>query len=240
MQVRDLSSELLPLFSRACSPWVFAATSLIDPREPIEPVEAAQVLEPVTWLLESIGTSGVSLTAAGYLPTAIVKQAHATGFFEDYTASSREVDRPTLFHLRQTLQSMRLLRLSKGHINVTKRAAQLLADPVRLWWFVCDSLPLETMQFTRECAVLEMLDDLLSEDGQPEIQPGTWAIRTRVSDALSMRWQASDGRAVRPGYTATMALLRVLGVSDRRARPRKQPRVSQSAKLAAEAGLSDG
>lgn len=232
MQSRDLSSDLLPLFSRAISPWVFEATTLIDPREPIEPVDAAHVLEPLTWLLQSIGTSGVSLTAAGYLPTAIVRQAHATGLFDDFTASSREGDRPKLFHLRQTLQRLRLLRLSKGRVNVTKRGAQLLTDPDRLWWFVCDGLPLDTHQFDRECAMLEMLDDLLTESEQPDPEPAPWTTRTRVSDALSIRWRTPDGRPVRPGYTMTMALLRVLGVSQRRGPSAKQARVSQSAKLA--------
>src|SRR5690554_2305497 len=100
------------------------------------------MMRPLTVLLGAVG-DGVKLTAAGYLPPAVVEE-----IFEQLDLGrewigkgNREDLTYPVLNLREAGQRLKLVRRYKGRLVPTARGRTLAADPVRLWWHVAESLP---------------------------------------------------------------------------------------------------
>jgi hypothetical protein len=117
--------------------------STADVAVDVDEATATRMVRPFTVLLDTIG-DGVKLSAAGYLPPAVVQTVFdeldlgsewiGKGNREDLTA-------PVL-QLRETAQRLKLLRKYKGRLVPTTRGRILAGDPAGLWWHLANALPL--------------------------------------------------------------------------------------------------
>ncbi|WP_263869925.1 plasmid pRiA4b ORF-3 family protein [Rhodococcus rhodochrous] len=95
---------------------------------------AARLLEPYLLLLEAIG-DGVKLTAAGYLPPALVEDLAArTGVTEWWIgAANREDLTVPVARLRASARTLGLISVRKGHLAPTAVARRYRDRPLALW-----------------------------------------------------------------------------------------------------------
>lgn len=104
---------------------------------------ADRMTRPLQVLFDAIG-DGVKLTAAGYLPPAVV-----SAIFDELDLDQEWIGRGNredltvpVLELRETAQRLGLLRKYKGRLVPTVRGSRLATDPVALWWHLADRLPL--------------------------------------------------------------------------------------------------
>jgi len=104
---------------------------------------AARMVRPFTVLLGTVG-DGVKLTAAGYLPPAVVQTIFdELDMGEEWIGKGNREDLTVpVLALRETEQRLKLLRKYKGRLVPTARGRQLAGDPVGLWSHLANALPL--------------------------------------------------------------------------------------------------
>jgi hypothetical protein len=109
----------------------------------IGPGVAARMVRPYSWLLDRVGTEGIKLTGAGYLPPAQVEAAMvALGLDEEWIGKgNREVQTVPVLHLRESATKMGLLRKHRGMLLATSRGRSLRGDPAGLWWQLAERMP---------------------------------------------------------------------------------------------------
>jgi hypothetical protein len=132
LRVRDMDTErqLRTLASTA------------DADEDVDEETAGRMVRPFTVLLDTIG-DGVKLTAAGYLPPAVVQTIFDELDMGDewIGKGNREDLTVPVLQLRETAQQLKLLRKYKGRLVPTARERELAGDPVGLWWHLAGALP---------------------------------------------------------------------------------------------------
>ena len=116
---------------------------LIDPLEPrlLHPVEvpegAAEVTEPLRWLLARARDEGLPLTERGNLGRALVREAQQRFGFEDWWFKDRlpasEIDVIPLVRWHELLRAQRWVR-RRGRTLHTTKAGEALADDVEAAW----------------------------------------------------------------------------------------------------------
>jgi len=124
---------------------------LLDAARLNEPVlvdaeTATRMVHPYSWLLDRVGTEGIKLTGAGYLPPAHVEATVAAldlGM-EWIGKGNREVQTMPVLHLRETATKMGLLRKHRGMLLATSRGRVLRGDPARLWWHLAERMPVRS------------------------------------------------------------------------------------------------
>jgi hypothetical protein len=86
----------------------------------------------------------VKLTAAGYLPPAVVQTVFDELDMGDewIGKGNREDLTVPVLQLRETVQQLKLLRKYKGQLVPTARGRQLAGDAVGLWWHLAHALPM--------------------------------------------------------------------------------------------------
>ena len=143
-----LSDELVDLLGRLAGPDAVRFRGYAARLAPDEPVlidesTAAEAVRPYSWLLDRLGTDGVRLTSAGYLPPVVVAEAvTALGWRERWIgAANREYHTTPLLELRESARRFGLVRRHRGVLAPTKLGRALLADPLSLWWHVAERLP---------------------------------------------------------------------------------------------------
>ena len=117
--------------------------SAADADADVEEATAARMVRPFTVLLDTVG-DGVKLTAAGYLPPAVVQTIFDELEMGDewIGKGNREDLTVPVLQLRETAQQLKLLRKYKGRLVPTPRGRALARDAVGLWWHLADALPL--------------------------------------------------------------------------------------------------
>ncbi|WKK14756.1 plasmid pRiA4b ORF-3 family protein (plasmid) [Rhodococcus ruber] len=113
--------------------------------------EAAQLLEPYLLLLEAIG-DGVQLTAAGYLPPALVghlaDRTGVTGWW--IGAANREDLTVPVARLRASARTLGLISVRKGRLAPTAVARRYRHRPLALWQHLISRLPVGRTDFDRQ------------------------------------------------------------------------------------------
>jgi hypothetical protein len=109
----------------------------------IDAQTATRMVRPYTWLLDRVGTDGITLTGAGYLPPAQVEAAVAElGLGEEWIGKgNRESQTMPVLHLRESATKMGLLRKHRGRLLLTSRGRAVAADPLALWWQLAERMP---------------------------------------------------------------------------------------------------
>ncbi|MBS3939849.1 MAG: plasmid pRiA4b ORF-3 family protein [Actinobacteria bacterium] len=109
----------------------------------VDAAVAEQTVRPLRVLLGAVG-DGVKLTAAGYLPPAVVST-----IFEALDLGDEWIGKPNredltvpVLALREAGQRLKLVRKYNGRLVPTPRGKNLADNPVGLWWHVAASLPL--------------------------------------------------------------------------------------------------
>lgn len=102
------------------------------------------MLERFASLLDLVGTSGITLTQAGYLPPAQVEAVARILRLENswIGKNNREVQTYPVLEFRELAQRLGLLRKAHNKLTLTKAAAVARDDPSALWRIVTGGLPL--------------------------------------------------------------------------------------------------
>jgi hypothetical protein len=130
----------------------------------IDPTTAARMVAPVAWLVRRVGADGVPLTAAGYLrPVDVAAVASELDLAAEWHgALNREATTVPLLVWREGLQRAGLLRVAQGRLRASRAALELVDDPVGLWWFLAERVPVGTAA-ERDAGLVVLLD--LAGDG---------------------------------------------------------------------------
>lgn len=122
---------------------VLALASAADGPVEVDRDSAAAATRALQVLLDAVG-DGVKLTAAGYLPPAVVEQVFTQLRLDEVWIGKGNREDLTLpvLELREATQQLGLLRKHTGRLSPTARWGRLRDDPVALWWHVAGRLPL--------------------------------------------------------------------------------------------------
>ncbi len=105
--------------------------------------EREHALRPIMWFLQHVGTTGLTLTAAGYLrPVDVIAaagQIPAASWW--YGERNRESQTIPVLYFREGLQSVGLLRKAKGRLDLTKAGTKAMSDSEALWRHLIERLP---------------------------------------------------------------------------------------------------
>src|SRR5688572_7632811 len=148
----ELVDLLERLRSSGLSPIIDAADLDGEPPQP-EP----DVVEPYRWFMARLG-DGVKLTAAGYLPPALVRETMQTLGWDAawYGAANREQQTPVA-ELRDTARRLGLVRVHRSQLMPTTLGRRLAEDPAGLWRHVASRLPLAREHTDRVAGLLWLL-----------------------------------------------------------------------------------
>jgi hypothetical protein len=113
----------------------------LDGSVEVDETTAEDALHRYVWLLHRVG-DGLTLTAAGWLPPAVVTEAMDALWPDEHWIGKRNREDLTepVRRLRASAQRLGLLRVTRGRLLVTKAGAALRDDPVRLWRHVAERL----------------------------------------------------------------------------------------------------
>jgi len=168
--------------------------SWADGAADIDADTAAVMMRPLQVLLDVVG-DGIRLTAAGYLPPAIVVALFDQLDMADEWIGKGNREDLTLpvLELREAGQRLGLLRKAKGRLLPTARGRKLAADPVGLWCHLANRLPLGGSDITDagwQAGVL-LLAVMASGD--------TTGAADRIADLLTgLGWAIDGGRPIDP------------------------------------------
>jgi hypothetical protein len=149
---------------------------------------ATRMVRPYVWLLDRVGSAGIRLTSAGYLPPAHVAAAFAELGMEDkwFGRGNRESDTWPVLHLRESAQKMGLVRKHRGELRQTAKGRALREDPVALWWHLAKRTPIRSADPFQFQAGLLLLLAIASEQ--------TGDLDETISRILaSIGWALPDG-----------------------------------------------
>jgi hypothetical protein len=184
----------------------------------VDAATAERMVRPYSWLLDRVGSDGIRLTQAGYLPPAHVAAASAElGLADEWIGTgNREHQTVPVLVLRETAQRFGLLRKHSGMLMLTARGRAVRADPVALWWHLAERMPPSTRDPCEQQAGLLLLVLLAAE--------ATDDLNATIARLLAASgWMLADGRPLTEGSAAraawdTKAVLRRIGAfaQDRR------------------------
>jgi hypothetical protein len=187
------------------------ADAELDQAVDIDPDTAARMVAPYSWLLERVGAGGIKLTGAGYLPPVHVEAAVAElGLAEEWIGKgNRELQTLPVLSLRETAQTLGLVRKHKGALVLTPRGRAVRADPLALWWHLAEHMPPATKFAYETDAGLICLAALAAAS--------TENLKLNLANLLSaIGWADQDGTPVTPAMANDaardcMSVLRRLG-----------------------------
>jgi hypothetical protein len=170
-----------------------AAADLANPIQ-VDPETARRMVRPYAWLLERVGTGGIKLTSAGYLPPVHVAAAFTElGLADEWIGQgNREADTWPVLQLRESAQKLGLLRKYRGQLLSTARGRALRDDPVGLWWQLAEKMPVGGADpFASQAALLYLT--AIAGNAADDLD-------TTVASILgSIGWRLSDGTPPTPG-----------------------------------------
>lgn len=172
---------------------------------------AARMVHPYMWLLDRVGTDGITLTSAGYLPPVHVEAAvPELGLATEWIGKgNRESQTLPVLHLRESAQKAGLLRKHRGKLLLTAQGVATRGDPVRLWWRLAEKTPPRS---TDACEMQAGLIFLIATAAEV-----TGEVHAIVADLLGeIGWMSANGTPLThsmASYAAwnTAAVLRRLG-----------------------------
>lgn len=166
--------------------------------------QAARLTEPYRILLDVIG-DGVTLTAAGYLPPALVREiAVRTGITSWWIGTANREDlTPPVAELRDTARALGLITLRKSRLTPTAAGKRAAHDPQALLRHIIGRLPLSKVEAERQGGWFALA---VVGAGVPYPQ---W--ESEVSDLFLLAgWRDGDGISRPHGRTPTFDVLEQL------------------------------
>lgn len=190
-----------------------ARRARIDEEVDVDPSTAARMVAPVAWLLRHVGEDGVPLTAAGYLrPADVAAVAAELDLAAECRGTlTREATTVPLLVWREALVRAGVLRVADGRLRAARAALALANDPVGLWWFLAERVPIgESAERDAGLVVLlELAGDGTAlptgdDDTDPTGDPASGARPGRTADPATRR-------LTRNGRNRTGAAMHALG-----------------------------
>ncbi len=160
----------------------------LDQPQALDPAAAAAMVHQYSWLVQRVGDTGITLTAAGYLPPAVVSEtSQALDLDTEWIGrGNRELDTMPVLILRESAQRLGLLRKHHGRLLLTAAGRAARADPVRLRRHLAQRLPIGD-EASRIAGVVTML---VLCGGAARAADVSGAVRTVLG---SLGWQTSSG-----------------------------------------------
>ena len=211
----------------------------------VQPSDVAAAVAPMRWLLATCA-EGATLTQAGYLPPAVVREAAARfGWWEWPGQPRSEADVHQLGVLRQTAARLHLVSQRSRRLAVARRGGALANDAVGLWQAIAATLACEDGYHAMLSELVAhrlldgpALDDALEREIGPIVAAQGWAaggipVTARQAglavhralyhwrlfgllDEVHARWEG--GQPIRQGSTALNRLGRFTAIAFLRAR----------------------
>ncbi|GEP35170.1 hypothetical protein NSZ01_29380 [Nocardioides szechwanensis] len=176
----------------------------------VSDVEADRLTETYRVFLEVIG-DGVTLTAAGYLPPAVVEQvAERTGIADWWFGKANREDLTfPVADIRTTARALGFVSVRKGRLSPTTAALRCGRDPQALWRHIVGRLPLGTKDAERQAGWMALA---VVGSGVPAQE---W--RSEISDLLfALGWRSGHDRfSPPPANSATLDVLEQLAGASR-------------------------
>ena len=155
--IQELTHRLRPGIRREFRSYLAGAG--LDGSAFVDTDVAGAMTAPYRWLARRIGPGGLPLTAAGWLPPAVVHEAMTElGWARDWIGKANREDQtlPVLL-LRESARHLGLIRKFKGRLVLTAAAKGLLDDPVQLWLFLARAVARRHRQDSERDAVQLLL-----------------------------------------------------------------------------------
>lgn len=156
---QELMNRMPPGLRREFRSYLHAAG--LDGPATVEAKVAEAMTTPYLWLIRRIGIDGLSLTAAGWLPPAVVREAMTElGWAKDWIGKANREDQTLpVLQLRESAQRLGLIRKIKGRLVLTSATKRLLDDPAGLWLFLARAIAHRHRHDSeRDAAVLLLLE----------------------------------------------------------------------------------
>jgi len=155
------------------------------------PVEASECLTPLRWLLEHIG-DGATLTQAGCLPRALVREADDTfGWFDLFGCTVRtERDLPELTALNELARRVRLITRKGRKVSLSATGRRAQGDPSLLWRIVTADI-FSAATYEGEGAALAAATLVNASGPLPRR-----SVEIKVGAGLEGRWRTDSGEAL--------------------------------------------
>jgi hypothetical protein len=172
---------------------------------------AVRMVRPYMWLLNRVGTDGITLTSAGYLPPVHVEAAVTELRLaqEWISKGNRESQTLPVLDLRESAQKVGLLRKHRGKLLLAVRGRAMRCDPVALWWLLAEKTPQRAID---ACQTQAGLIVLVATAAQV-----TGDLNATVADLLgAIGWMSGDGASLTGAMAShaawnTTAVLRRIG-----------------------------
>jgi hypothetical protein len=133
---QELTNRMPPGLRREFRSYLHAAG--LDGPASVGADVAGAMTAPYLWLTRRIGPEGLPLTAAGWLPPAVIREAMTElDWAKDWIGKANREDQTLpVLQLRESAQRLGLIRKIKGRLVLTSAAKRLLDDPAGLWLFL--------------------------------------------------------------------------------------------------------
>lgn len=168
-------------------------------------VEASRLTEAYRIFLDVVG-EGVALTAAGYLPPAVVGEfAERSGISGWWIGKANREDlTPPVAGVREAARALGLVTVRKGRLTATAAGIRCRQDPLALWRQIVGRLPLGPKDFDRHAGWMALA---VAGSGVPAED---W--RDEISDLLlALGWRSGRDRHSPPSaQSLTLAVLEEL------------------------------
>lgn len=130
---RALAAQMLG--SRASEFRHYVSELDLDQPAAVDDETAARMSEPYAWLLRRIGTEGLTLTGAGWMPPDVVSDAmrDLDWGWRWLGEFNRESQTLPILNLRANAQRFGFVHKRKGRLLLTSAGKRLLDDPTGLW-----------------------------------------------------------------------------------------------------------
>ncbi|WP_162274559.1 plasmid pRiA4b ORF-3 family protein [Tessaracoccus flavus] len=182
----------------------------VDRREPISDEQVEEVVADLRLLLERVGSDGIKLTQAGYLPPKVVKELFAglrPEVLQRYPFQpTTEINTPPVLNLREAAMGVGLVRKYKGVLVLTPKGRTAIEAPEKLWRAVVDGIPVGKRQYEVDAGLIELLGVAGGLD--------VWRDRETLGDMFAAAGWRSDAPmewAYRDAASGTRRLLSILG-----------------------------
>lgn len=176
----------------------------------VSDAEATRLTETYRVFLDVVG-EGVALTAAGYLPPAVVEQvAGRSGISEWWIGKVNREDLTfPVADIRMTARALGLVSVRKGRLSPTAAAKRCGQDPQALWHHIVERLPVGSKDAERQAGWMALA---VAGSGVPSQEWGS-----EISDMLfALGWRSGHDRvSAPPADSATLDVLTQLAGASR-------------------------
>ena len=230
-QVEDLVATIKNPLTQIEFLYLLHEAKLLEPVL-VDAETATRMVRPYTWFLDRVGTEGIKLTSAGYLPPADVEALAAELNLADEWIGklNREAQTPPILDFRESVMRLGLLRKYQSALLATPAARKLRDNPAALWWHIAEHLPPKLPRPHTHASILLLAAVAIGSKAAPDPLEYTarmmWEAGYQRSDDETplTSWDARDA-----AYDTHLALIRLGALVEPRHGPAPEQPTSDGA-----------